>query len=343
MNKLRYTVCLFIILIAGKVSFAQSPSTQSLLDSSRQVIHLKSTSDSLVMLAYHLAVELDEYWGQFNAFVDKGKIHDYHYEPDSSYYYYNEALRIAEIADNQSDIIFIPVEIAFIEERLGRRNEAIETLEKVLKLSIEIKDSINICQAYASIGYFHSNGGNHEKSVEYNLKALEIAEKNYYEMDAANASQGIGIIYNKQKDYDKVEHYFTKALKVYTALKDTSRMLGIYNDFGILNKNKGNFSQSEKEYLKMLDIASSPNYYWVRNFAHNNLGNLYFHMQLYDKGIENSTKGAEYSKAAGDMRSESDGLNNLARNQLAIGLLEAAVRNATRSLEFVNRQIKVDH
>jgi len=334
MNKVFCIFCLLLLLCTSKYSFSQSSVTQALLDSSNLVIHIKTTADSFAMLAYQKAVDMDEYWGQFNALLRKGKIHEYHYEADSAHFYYNKALNIAEKEDNQSDVIFILIEIAFVEESQGKRDVAFETLEKSLVIAKELSDSSSICQIYGAIGYFHSNGGNHEKSIENYMISLDIAEMNHYKVDAANTSQGIGIIYNKQKDFEKAEYYFKKAMDGYIALNDTSRMLGIFNDFGILNKNRGKYAASEKEYLKMLDIAKNPNYYWIRNFAHNNLGNLYFHMKRYEKGIENSKKGAEYSRAAGEMRSESDGLNNLAKNQLAIGLHDRAIQNATRSLQL---------
>ena len=334
-----FLVVLFLSLIS-QFTFSQSDKVQMLLDSSYQVIQTKPKADSLATIALELATRKQEYKGQLAALKALGWIAEYHYLDDSALDFYQKALSLAEKNDNRRDICKLYLEMAVIEESLGRRDTAITMTNQGLKLATEIGDTSGVVDAYYYLGYFYNNEGIHEKAIENYLSSLEIAEKIQDGAKIADVSQGIGIIYNKQKDYEKAEPYFNRSYDMFVQLKDTARYIGVMNDFGILNKNRGNYLESEKWYLKMYDLSEIEKFAWVKPYVYNNLGNLYFHMKLYEKGVEYSQKGVDHYMSAGNKRSESSGLTSLAKNQLALGQNKLAIQNLKRSL-MLSREVQV--
>lgn len=325
---------LLFILLAGFNVNAQSEQIESLIDQAFDHMHDRSKADSLANRAYQLALAEQDYQRQYKALHTKGRILENHLEQDSAEVYYNKALLLAKKLDDKAFQAKILIDMAYVHEFKGDRPAAILSVEQSIKHYKTLKDSSKIGWTYNTLGYFHNNGGDHKNAIDNYLKALEYAELNNDTRLIPNTNQGIGIIYNKQNDFDQAKKYFNKAMRGFKETKDTLGMLSVHNDFGILNKNEGNFSEAEKHYFKMLEFAEGPGYQVIKQTVNNNLGTLYYKMKRYKKGETYSSIGSDLARSMKDKQAESDGLNYLAKNQLALGKSKEAIKNAERSLRL---------
>ena len=115
--------------------------------------------------------------------------------------------------------------IAETDPALGLKN-----VQKLLIYSQEKKDRISEAYAIASIGYNYRGLGNIEKSLEYGLKANEIARETGNETLLAITNNILGAIYKDLGNYPKaLNHYYT-TLDIGTKLKfDKAQSLAFQN------------------------------------------------------------------------------------------------------------------
>lgn len=323
-RKHHFFILLLPLIFSSGLS-SQSARSQALIDSTWNNIRNKIKADSFVRLCYNYAIQNNEYWGQYNAQYLRGRINEVHNDPDSALHYYNEALNIAKSNNNKGDIGKALSNKSYAKEMLGERDEAIKMTQNSLEVFLELNDSVNIQDGYRRLGYFYNNSGQHEKAIENNLKSLEIAELRGDTRAAANSMRSIGMVYNKQLDYKQAEFYFNKAKETFITLKDTGNLIRVTNDFGILNKNKGNFEAAEEEYFKMLKLGQQEKFAYAKQPAYGNLGTLYFEMGQYRKGLEYSLKSYAEAQNANNKRGLSDATNTIAKCQLALGEYDEAI------------------
>ncbi len=337
--KWTFTIAFLILLFCGYHSFSQSSAVQAIIDSSQKRINDKNVARNLAEKARQTAKSENDFTAEFAALKNLGRIEEYHLKLDSALYYYKLAHELALSKNKTGSIIDILLEFAYVQEQQGQRDTALASAKKSLQLAKKNKDENRIFSAHQHLGYFYLNGGNHEKSISHYLQSLTLAEKLQNPKKIAKASQGIGIIYNKQMDFDRAEKYFTQSLNYQKQLKDTAGIIRLSNDFGILNKNKKNYQEAEKWFLEILELSKNGQYTWAHQSAYNNLGLLYYQMNLYQRGIAFSQKGVDEFAKNNNKRALSDALNNLSKNELALGRTQSAINHALQSLQLA-REIK---
>ena len=330
-NSLSLSLLLACVCISS-ISYSQLEQVEVYLDSSRHYSNNRTKADSFAKIALDIAIEQKDDKSQFESLKFLARLSDRYYDLENSYNYYEQALSVALNLDQTKDVIESYIYMSMLKEDLGVRQEAITLVNKAINLAEETNDSLNIGKSIRYLGVIKNNEGNHDKAMEYYLKASEYVEQFKDHYIYGRTSQGIGIIYNKQKDFDKAEIYFNKAYSHFVGMKDTSGIIAVMNDFGILNKNKGNYNESEQWYLKMLDLSMHGTHSWVKPIAYANLGILYYNMEEYEKGISYCEQANEINRVSGKKRSESDALNTIAKCQLALGQNQEAIKNSKRSV-----------
>lgn len=118
------------------------------------------------------------------------------------------------------------------------RNSNIDTsllyAQKALNLAQKIKFSKAEIRALNNLGFYYRVTGDLPKALNYQITALEIAEKSGYLYDIAVTSYLIGNIYLDLKDYDKaINNYQNRALKIFERLGNKERQRAVWLNIAV--------------------------------------------------------------------------------------------------------------
>jgi len=137
----------------------------------------------------------------------------------------------------------------------GKHKESIESMlegAKVLKL---MGDQLQLTRAYTRIGLAYQNGNNPIKSLEYNLKALDILKKvDPYGVGMAVTSNNIGVFYEKNMQYEKALACYRTCLDIYTTKQDSFGISETYGNMGVVHKRMDQLDSASWYYQKSLRI-----------------------------------------------------------------------------------------
>ena len=131
--------------------------------------------------------------------------------------------------------------LAGIYERLGKKKEAFECLQK----AISVKK--NYAEAYCDIGRYLLDSNNLKSALNYFAKALE------YKPNLLGAYINIGNIYQKSGNLVEAMKYFKKSLKINNNIPIT-----FYN-IGTIYKIEKNFIDAERNYKRALECDKNFN------------------------------------------------------------------------------------
>jgi tetratricopeptide (TPR) repeat protein len=122
--------------------------------------------------------------------------------------YAQDAYKIAEALGDSSKIVEGGRMIAYSLMDLGRNDESIVILNKVLAIARrnqirypDLKPKIKFLLNNAAIAYMHR--GNYDSSLSYNFKSLEIRENEGDKRSIGTALNNIGLVYFKLKNYEQ--------------------------------------------------------------------------------------------------------------------------------------------
>ncbi len=150
------------------------------------------------------------YTGMGNIFLKKK---EYSIALDQFNESYNEA-RLQKSIDGQ---FYSLINIADAKRRLGAEREALEHLQKAIKL-LDTLDNIGLTTlAYYELGNFYAHVGNKTEAELFLGQAFQIANNSDSRLEVKNIYKAYQVLYEKTKDYKKSLEY----LKKFEIIKDT--------------------------------------------------------------------------------------------------------------------------
>ncbi len=218
-----------------------------------------------------------------------------------------ESLKDTDGTDIQSSLILTYNNLALLLEKVGRCNEAIDYLQKALKLTKEnLKDNnILLLRCYGNLGfvYLRTYQNNEMLGNEINnelllaKKYLNRASRLFSELlgrehlDYCMILNNIGMLYEKEKDFNKAKEKYHEGIKI---IKD---VLGEPNHYLLsqLESNLGSLSWMLGEFEKGEELLLSTLKRDITIFGNENvevaidldkIGLMYFNAERYDESIE---------------------------------------------------------
>lgn len=176
----------------------------------------------------------------------------------------------------------------------GKLKLSMENFDKALsQFSLE-GDSINMLDCYSGISYLASYESSQLKSLNYNLKALEFAEKLRDTSSLSARYNNIGAIYKRLDNYDLALNYFQKSIDLEQKIIDLEQKkispeqeainvgnLAIsYSNAGVLKVECQKYKEAESNYKKIKSLLPKINSEYVRSY-------LFLSLAGYYNGINN--------------------------------------------------------
>ena len=248
--------------------------------------------------------------------------------------YAQEAYRLAETLGDSSRIVEGGRMMAYSLMDLGRNDESIIVLNKILSIAKrnqfrypELKAKIKFLLNNAAIAYMYR--GNYDSSLSYHFKSLEIRETEGDKRSIGTALNNIGLVYFKLRNYEQALQYYLRSLDIKNELNDRNDVDKILINVGLcydqLKKSEDAIS-SFKKALVSCGVECSET---VKKEAFHGLGIAYFTLKDFENSQQNLMASLTISKAQNDKQ-------YWIENLIALSKIETAKRNYQISLQYLN-------
>ncbi|WP_421654498.1 tetratricopeptide repeat protein [Leptothermofonsia sp. ETS-13] len=176
-------------------------------------------------------------------------------------------------------------------------DQAIESLQRALKLTRELPDRHLEMRTWGSLGIVYLDQGQREKAIASYQQALAIAQELGDRRAEGQASEGIGLCYlslgpgdaSLRSDPDRYARAiaaFQHSLSIARELKDASAQEIALNNLGVAYRNSGEYRKSIEYFQEALTFAQELRNELEQARGLNNLGKAYFSMYEYTRALK---------------------------------------------------------
>src|SRR6186713_1947161 len=175
--------------------------------------------------------------------------HYRYYKQDSAVYFADRAMRFARQSKDSNGVGQILIEQGMIDDNQGRFEESEAKYRRSLEIFRTLGARKGIATANIRLGVVKLRSGNYDKAIGDFLEALKVSEKAGDKYGVMEANYSISWAYLDQQNYDLALQYLTMAAALNDSLPFSNISLNIYNNFGVVYREKGDYRKA-KSYLE---------------------------------------------------------------------------------------------
>lgn len=255
---------------------------------------------------------------------------------DEALKYAKQGLELSHQLQDTSEMYFYD-NIGEIYRNLGVFDQAIENLNKGLKLKKRHKNLKDIAISYNKLGKVYVNMAEHEKSIENFFRALKIMEELGDEEGQGFYLNNIGIVYDLQQMYDKALEYYKASLVIKERLHHDAGIAATTNNIGIVYFNLNDYKKSLEYHKRALELNIKLDRVRAVARSYNNIGFALIFLNRNQEALNNLFKALKIRNEMGDNIGVSTTLNNIGRAYLNSGKLKEAENYCIESLELAKK------
>lgn len=165
-------------------------------------------------------------------------------------------------------------------------DSAIYNTSEALRIAQLINNNDLISKSFNSLGVVYYIQGNYERAIEYYLKSLKINESIGNKLGQLTSFGNIGVVHYRQGNYDIALNYYLRSLDLAIEIGHKSHMSNNFSNIANIYGKKGKKDSSLIYYHKSLDIDIELGNKTGISSCYNNIGNLYQINGDYKKALE---------------------------------------------------------
>lgn len=234
-----------------------------------------------------------------NAYIEIGNHVSNMISPDTSNYYFLEALKIYDKKNQPSVKLMILQNIGINYGRIGKLPIAIDYFFKALKMADKLNDSTATFMVKKNIGLAYFYSGKPDLALKYSMECYKYFKRHKLYMDLADCANNIGITYSEMDSIKKAVYYMEENIICRREVGDTIglivAMLNTGNNFMSLK----DYKSAEKYYSEGYELAVKKKQ--IANMINLmlGLGNLKNHTKEYKEAIRYYTEAISLSEKDG--------------------------------------------
>ena len=185
---------------------------------------------------------------QFRIYRDIGMIYEDNNKLEDAIRAYSQGEVIANQSLSDTAKITIYIDLAITERKKSNYQACKNYYSKVIELSPKNSDSEYLECAYHGIGCLYQSTGDYDKSVEYFLQSLQVAEQR---KNTAGMAMSVQYIANSMLSAKNTERALTNIERAYqlATKADDSKLLGlILKDYGQVLSSEGKLDAALEKY-----------------------------------------------------------------------------------------------
>lgn len=274
---LRRCFFLYLLLVCGTFSFAQSD--KETLEDLKKSIRQATLYDSSAVFsqgkqAIQLSKKLKSYYDEGLIYQYYGNFYYYSNRYDKAKKYYNQSISIAkkhkDIRLENSTKIRLAFMLSEKDELAGEKE-----FEKLLVIAQKNKLIENQIEIYNGLGILCENKMQSDKSIDYYLKGLRLAEKHQKNYFTAFLLNNIGLLKFNNKQFKGAKVDLERGL-VLARKEEEWRLVGnLLNNLGLVNKQLKDYKASIKHYQETVKLTKSLGFPFGIGAAYINLADAY--------------------------------------------------------------------
>lgn len=177
-----------------------------------------------------------------------------------------------------------------------------------------------------------------KKAIDYAEIALQIAQKQEYKKDQADAYLKLSELSWEKLQYAQSDEYTLKALSIYKTLQDSSGISHCYQQLGVIYTSLANYTKALEYHFEALRIEEKSEN--QRNIINTlvNISRVYFYLDDYKKVIEYDQKILEKSKEIQDSLLIGKAYASLAVNYLEMEIYEKSLPHYLKAITYLQPQ-----
>ena len=188
-------------------------------------------------------------------------------QPEPASRLYQQALELAQSADNPWVYLILVREVASIQVTQKETDQALALYQKALTMAQTI-DEPAVADIYNRMGVAYSRSEQYPKALEAYQQALKIYSKTTQKSDTAQVLSNIGYSYKKQKRHLEGIKSYQQALSLYESLGNQAKQSETLSEIGDLYLSKSNTILNEKkDYPQAKQLASEGTIAFQRQLA----------------------------------------------------------------------------
>lgn len=248
--------------------------------------------------------------------------------------YAQEAYQLAETLGDSSKVVEGGRMMAYSLMDLGRNDESIVILNKVLAIAKrnqerypELKPKVKFLLNNAGIAYMYR--GSYDSSLSYHFQSLEIRETEGDKRSIGTALNNIGLVYFKLRNYDQALQYYLRSLKIKNEISDTNDIDKILINVGLCYDQLNNTEEAIVSFKKALASCANECSDNLKKEAFHGLGVAYFNLKDFDSSEQNLKSSLKISKSQNDKK-------YWIENLIALSKIETEKKKYKVSLQYLN-------
>lgn len=206
-------------------------------------------------------------------------------EKDSSLYYFNNALKLADSIAYKKTLADKLYDLGYDYELNNDFEKAIRSYEKAIFIYEELGDLDLLAELYNYVGYAYIQIYAEDKGIEFYIKSLKLFERLNDEQGIALNYIDIGNLYYDQKKFDDAKKFFQDALTIYEKQSDNEGIATSYTNLGNVFADDGDCQLGIDYYKQSIILEEEINDEYGIAINYNNIGDCYIQLKLYDEAL----------------------------------------------------------
>jgi tetratricopeptide (TPR) repeat protein/class 3 adenylate cyclase len=242
--------------------------------------------------------------------------------------------RLLMYVDSKEEEIEVLLKKAKILDLIGKWDEAIQELDKGIKLAKEAGNSKREAELKVAYGKILQEASDYDGALYVLTEAKDLAKFVSDKKILGYSLDNIGEIYRLKGDYDTAMANFQKSLVIDAEIGDKLGASDSLNNIGNIYRHKHHYDKALECHLKSISIKESIGDRDGISLAYNNIGIIYWNQGDYDKSLEYLQKSLEIKELMGNKRGRCISLYGLGVIYRVKGEYDKALERYRQSLEL---------
>ena len=155
----------------------------------------------------------------------------------------------------------------------------------------ELEDELGIAWAMGNLGEYYYHQSEFDQSLDFNLQALEIFERQKHKKGTADIYVAIGIVFYRQEElsgarqFDQSQEYYSQAERIYQEIDDHDGLGRTVMLKGLIDFQQGNLEDALTRFLQSLTLFERTKNKVNISKAHMNISAAYSAMEDYEQAL----------------------------------------------------------